>query len=241
MAKPTFSLLFRLTPRDSRSGGMRMIYYFTELLTKIGCKVKINDSYEPSDVVVYPDSLPGNLYKATKVVRFMCYFADAYFGGGWIPKEELVIVYHPNYLEEISTHCEVKPKHILTIPSIEPHTFFPTNKYVDSVVYVGKQDKYNYTKEIPKKLAHYRIINRGNTNRSGLIDYLRCSKNFYSLDYHTITCTEALLCGCNVYHIYGEDDFRPYIIEDPNSMVMNVERDVSLAEQFVRMVDEFFD
>lgn len=234
------SFLFKLTPHDGRSGGMRAIYYLTELLKAIGCKVKINGNYENQDIVVYPDNGPGNPYNATKIVRFMCYFADTYFQSNYIPKSELVIVYHKDYLEEISTHCEVKPKHILTIPSIEPDTCYAAKKDIEVIVYVGKRDSHNYADDVPRSLAHHPTLTKINVDRLTFITFLRRAKNFYSLDYHTIACTEAALCGCNVYHVYGENEFRPVIIASPDSIVMEPNRDIALAHKLVEIVNEFF-
>jgi hypothetical protein len=206
------AILFRLWPRDERSGGMRAIYHLVHLLQHGGYDVRIGERPRPFEVVVDPDNMPGNVTHAARVVRYMCYFAGAaghgYNDGHRIPAGQCVILYHEDYRAEVSTFCDgpMPPDNVVTVPSIETGLFYPEAKAVDKLLYVGKA----HTPFHPSWWRGVAVVTKDNMDRKAFATMLRRARNLYSLDHHTVVVYEAALAGCQPWYVY-EDRAEPGI------------------------------
>lgn len=221
---------------DERSAGVRVCWYLHTLLNLAGYETVTDWSKPaPDDITVYPDCVPGNPLEAARVVRYMLFFAESYFGKGPIPAEELAIPYADYLVEDLAAHYLGKPVAPLPIPCIEPGLFYPEEKTVDSVLYTGK-----LTVAIERRPPHEMpVITRTSHTRPEMAALLRKAKNLYTLDHHTAMAAEAKLCGARVWLVDGPEDFRE-LDQDPTPWVMDLSRDARFGHQFAETCILFF-
>jgi hypothetical protein len=221
---------------DERSAGVRICWYLDTLLTLAGYQT-VTDWSKPADndIVVYPDCVVGNPLEAKRVVRYMLYFASAYFGGGMIPKTELVIPYSDYLVKEVQAHYEGMIAEPIPIPCIEPGLFFPEEKSVEAVLYTGKET----VGLVHRPLQEIPVITRTSHTREQTASLLRKARNLYTLDHYTAMVAEAQLCGARVWLVDGPQSFRE-VVSDPTPWVMNFDRDEALGRKFAETALKFF-
>lgn len=213
-----------------KNGGGRALIYLFNLFHYLGIECEINGAVEPDDIAIYPDIIQGNPCNAQKIVRYMLYF----WSGERIPASECVTCYHPTYLQQVSEKYDGPTPDIVYLPTIEPGLFYPEEKTIEAVCYIGKQHGL-----VPPDLGCVQI-SKGTVSRQGFAAALRACRNFYSLDHHTIAYTEAALCGCECFQIEADSKITPVVIENPGQHVMNFERDAAVARRFHEIVTTFF-
>ena len=225
---------FALPPFEPRSAGNRICYHLAMMIEKLGHRVAINTAGAgPDDIAVYPDFIRGNPLGARRVVRYMLYFADGFFGGDKIPADELAIVYHPLYAESVRRVYAGELGEPIFYPFIEPGLFYPEAKTIENLVYTGKLTCGAFPNIYPR-----RIVTRDLFTREQAAALLRASVNFYTMDHYTAMASEAVLCGCRVFKVLGRDSFEELHPETPELMTdSNCE---PLAFEFVERCQKFF-
>jgi hypothetical protein len=236
-------------PHDPCSGGVKVLQYLTFLMESAGIsvagtnpcffnpRVPVVDRCSPDDICVYPEVVEGNPLGANRIVRYLLYFPRYR-----VPASECPIVYMPEFMENCRAQCDGKilDDDIVEVPNIEAGDWcFPTAKSIENLLYTGKQN----CKTLPN-IPYVMMPNLSDPDRWKLryesLALLRMAKNFYTMDHHTVMEHEAALCGCMVFKVFGENDFRQQF---PNAMtrLMRPETDIALAVKFAGIVKKFFD
>jgi hypothetical protein len=221
---------------DERSAGVRVCWYLDTLLTFAGYQTVTNWAVPAdNDIVIYPDCVPGNPLKAKRVVRYMLYFAEAYFGGVRIPENELAIPYSDYLVESVKKHCDGQIGPVITLPCIEPGLFYPEEKTIEAVLYTGKE-----TVPIARRpLQEMPVITRTSHSRAETAALLRKTKNLYTLDHYTAMVAEAQLCGARVWLVRDPQTFAE-VTGDPSRYVMDLSKDAHLGDRFAQTCLKFF-
>jgi GT2 family glycosyltransferase/Tfp pilus assembly protein PilF len=246
------------------SAGVRALHYLATLLRAAGVPVAvthrcfynptipIRSQAMPDDIVIYPDASRGNTLNAERIVRYMFYYAHAYYGGDRISKEECAIVFHRNYLEDVQAHCDypLSENDIFTIPILDKEWCFSEEKTIENVLYVGKgKDRalpnidylqiapatasQNHNGPLSDHYAHMRTLS-----------VLRKAKNFYTMDENTLMSSEAALCGCKVFFVKDANTFeeQPRILEEfALPQVMAPGQDIQRARKIAERIYHFFE
>ena len=232
------------THYEPRCGGVRVLHYLANLLALIGEEVVTSfpccrffasvplirqcGDADDSTIVVYPDSIAGNPRKASKIVRYLLYFSPYL-----IPSNELPIIYHRMFFDQVAAKCARVPSqdHIITLPSLEPGLLYPEEKTIDSVFFAGKGPS-----EPPSDAI---VIKRFRETRSQAISLLRRARNFYTTDRWSIMPLEAQLCGCRAFvKINGSWEEQPQ--RSGEGWVMDPDVDRQKAIAFASLCRNFF-
>ena len=197
----------------------------------------IPDTVEPSgeSICVYPEAHRGNRLNAKRIVRYCLYYQSKHGGGDRIPKEDLPVVYHPDYFDDVAAHCDlaITRDAIIMLPVIEASWLFPEKKTIENSFYAGKG-------EGKKPEVELNII-EGSHDRT--IAVLRRTRNFYTLDKSTAMSNEAVLCGCEVLIPSPDGGWikNELAHSESHSLVMNPIRDMEIAARFAVMAGKFFE
>lgn len=222
-------------PFNRECAGVQVLYYLNDLLHRIGINSDIYGGHPlaADTVVVYPDIIRGNPLGAARIVRYMLYFASAFYGGEKIAAHELPIIYGEFLRADVEAHCEGQRVDTITIPTVDARLWTPAPKTIESMLYFGKGWAGN------KPSIPIQIEMPNGTPFEQYRNWVRHTKRFYSLDHHTIACTEALMAGCEVFWVMSPTEFRkftnPFL-----DQIRNPHRDIVLARRFVNRVVEFF-
>lgn len=239
-------------PYAHTSAGIRVIHYFCHIMRKLGydshvtsftnkhwdCP-KFSDTIKDTDIVIYPEIIRDNPLKAKNVVRYMLYFPTAYFGGGIIPANEMVIPYHEFLYEETVRHYKgsLTRDDILTLSSIEPGLFFPEEKTITNVCYIGKGQAGYPSVHLPPDCI--KITHSWPSTREGTAELLRKTENLYCFDNHSAITYEAALCGCHVY-LLNKLKKTVYSINQNEPSLSDENRDLIDTDKFAKKAIRFF-
>lgn len=221
---------------EMKSAGVRVLVYLNELMVELGHHCEINGCLEPEHIAVFPDVVRGNPLGASRIVRYMLYYPSAYYGGDRIAAQECPIIYHEMYYDAVCSHCDLPPsrENIIMLPTLNKDLFYPEEKTVESVLYIGK----NHCSERP--VGDMPVITRENMSRDKCIALLRRTKKLYTLDWHSAIATEADLCGCEVYLVKPGQVFEQFHCPDSERYVRNHERDLETVRKFASIALDFF-
>ncbi len=235
-------LIIYLPRFDERSGGLRMYWRLPRLIRAAGfdcCATEGQCDVKPGDIVVYPDCVRDNPLNASQVVRYFCAPAswsdNGFFGGGRVPATELAIPYDHWLFDDVQAHYDGALGTPLKFPCIEDGLFYPEQKTIENLVYIGKQ----HCKVMPA-VDNPTILGRISHSREQAVPMIRRARNVYSLDHWTILMDEAILSGCNAFYVHGETDFRRYENADAEKSIMNAARDMETARAFAERCLAFF-
>jgi hypothetical protein len=178
-------------------------------------------------IVVYPEIVSGNPYKAAKVVRWVLNDPGLLGGEKHYDDNEVVFVYDPNKIE-IANKAIRKPigaERVLWIGVVDPEIIFPdaeTEKIYDCSF---TKKGHALAKKFP--LDHSSGIKRLEEltpDYASLGDVLRKTKTLYSYDHYSNILREAHICGCEVkvinekgvWHDPMQCNCKLNIVWDPN-------------------------
>ncbi len=227
--------VFYCPPAEVESAGLRAFRYLGDLVAK-HCT---DDGSDREPVAVYPDCIgPKNPLGLGRVIRFM--FAPAswdhgFYGGGRIVRSDLVFVFDPWYYDDIAAHYDgiLDREAILPIPCIEPGLFYPEEKTILAVLYVGKGT-------LPANVPpDWQIITRDSHPRPDAAALLRRAAVFITMDHYTMMAHEAELCRCAVWKADANLALTPYPTNGAQYL-MDAERDRAVALAFEKRARDFF-
>ncbi len=206
-------------PPQCRSNGVRALYKLAEKLEQAGVPVYVYCSGSPvqgypymtkitgkmmkNDIIIYPESVPGNPCCFQNVVRWVLYYPGKNGGAA---------SYHPS--EKIFTWL---PKFYPGAPELRTHGTPPEFKDIGLerdtdcfFVYKGE----NFFRPIPEIENAVEITKDYPTSRPELIALLQRTKTLYSFDPETALLDEALACGCKVKIVRpdGLEDFTKSVV-----------------------------
>lgn len=143
--------------------------------------------------IIYPETVPGNPFKAANVVRWVLNRPGLLGGEKVYADHELVLLYSEVYRPYVSNVVAGK----LYIPTLDRSLFYPPARRQDrplEVYYIGKS-KFEAGHFDPDEVFE---ITRESPARKELGKLFRSSKMLYCFDNSTALIYEALLCGCPV-------------------------------------------
>jgi hypothetical protein len=221
---------------EHKSAGVRCLLRLNDLLNLAGYHCELNSPPGPKDIAIYPDIIRGNPWGASRVVRYMLYYTHLYFGGDRISASDCVIVYADLFFKDMMEHYDGKltRANIVTIPCMEAGLFFPEEKTIDSVCYIGKPTA---TCVPPKDMP---VITRESMSREECAKLLRTTRNLYSLDHHSAILGEGLICGCKCWIVHDDGTKHEFYHPDPESQLQDDARDVVTARRFAQIAIDFF-
>lgn len=226
---------------DTRPAGVRALHYLADLLRGAGHLVQTINGYgqpppyNPDGIAVYPDMIPDNPFKAKRVVRYFFYYPDVYFGTRVVPASELAFCWNRKYYDSVQALYEGQLPPPLAIPVIEPELFFPEDKTIPQLLYVGNKGHMEYKPILPKA----KVVTRDSHTRTEFAALLRKTDKFYSTDYDSMALVEAKLCGCKTFIPLGVLTFHE-VNHSADGLVMDAGKDIALANHFVELVKQFF-
>lgn len=251
--------LCHLPPYTPCSGGIRAMHYLPYVIRQAGGQVAVNQpcfydptipivaTIEPEDIGVYPDVVPSNAFGTPVAMRWMMYFASAYYkshGGDRIPKEELTLVYMSTYREDVQCHCDyaIQDEDIFELPNIECGDWlYPEKKDIAGLLFTGKRHCSEFPEAeylpMPDPSQHPNHYNL----RQATVAILRRTRRLYTMDHHTVLEQEAQLCGCEVYRVHGKNDLRRQEWADPEQRLMRPREDGGrYGQHFLSRALQFF-
>lgn len=231
-------------------GGIRVLHYFGYLAKYIGHSVKMDSPYcNPEwgeysgrigkpDIKIIPEINPASSFADGNIVRWVLHFPGVLGNGPKVyPEHELVVSYNDVYDESANIAARRKPILKFCLPFCDMPTInINEEKTIKGVVWYGKADK-----EQCPKLANdtIEITRYFPSTRLGLVQLLEQTAIAYSFDKYTVFNDEALLCGCRVL-LWNGIEFREYTNEKAHEVVMDIERDLLLADNFLNEVRDIF-
>lgn len=230
------------------SGGIKVMQYLAALMRVHGVNVAATSTcyFCPDmpvvsqcgtdDIAVYPDIVSCNPLGAGWAIRYMLFFASAYYHGPTVPPTEPVMVYMQDYLDDVGRYCSfgISEADILELPNIECGEWcFPEAKTIENVFFRGKQT----CGELPELSPIVELaISEPNQfyRRQKTLELLRRTKNFYTMDHYTVLEQEAQLCGCNVFRVQGKSRFEP-VTWNAKQRLMRPGEDVCYVKRFFQI------
>ncbi|MDL2216674.1 hypothetical protein LJB81_02930 [Desulfovibrio sp. OttesenSCG-928-M14] len=201
-------------PPFSKSTGVRMLYTLYEFICGRGYEAFIYCTGEHrgyfqfitdaeldkhtrlNDIVVYPESVPGNPLRFRRVVRYVLYYPGKMGGDRTFHPKETVFTWDARYY----------PAPVLFFPCVDPTLFFDEKlPKTQDCYFVHKGGKW---KDIPEVEGLLEINMTWPTNREELAHILKTTGVFYSFDAMSLINIEAKYCGANV-KIVTKDGFAP--------------------------------
>ncbi|MEB8604846.1 hypothetical protein OW715_09515 [Acidithiobacillus ferriphilus] len=166
----------------------------TPLLTKTIMDYDFNSGCTP--IVVYPETVSGNPFRAPFVVRYILNFPGL-LGGDSVYKEDEFCVTYSEYLVKSVANARLS----LFLPVSDPRIFtpYPSVRRLGSCFYAGKY-RYVHGGDLFEITCSSVEITRDLPNSQSpeqIAELFRRSEVFYTYE-NTALVIEALLCGCPV-------------------------------------------
>lgn len=217
--------LYRLCHHLNKSG------YFSAIIPLPGRTVKKLPDWElfslenipiSNEVVIYPEIISGNPYKAKRVVRWALNNPGLLGGDKFFPKDELVFAYdyqRINYISE-AAGMELGSNRVLWFGLVDPMYIYPDANIRKSIdcYFVYKGHLLEHLFPLKDKLNLQRIEQITPTAES-LGEVLRRTKTLYSYDHYSNILREAAICGCDIRVISNDGNWHdPQKCSCPNNI-----------------------
>jgi hypothetical protein len=230
-------------------GGIRVLHYLGYLAKFIGHNIKMDSPYcnpewgeysgriGPPDIRIIPEINPVSSKADGNTVRWVLYFPGVLGDGPKVyPEHELIVSYCDLYDNAANVAASRKPILKFCLPFCEMPTInLEMKRTVESVVWYGKAAK----NLCPYIEGAQEITRWFPSSRLGLVQLLEQTGIAYSFDQYTVFNDEALLCGCKVL-LWNGIEFREYTNDRAHDVVMDIERDLLLADKFLNDVGDIF-
>lgn len=237
-----------------QSGGIRVLHYLGYLAKFIGHNVKMDSPYcNPEwgeysgrigkpDIKIIPEINPISSKEDGNVVRWVLYFPGKILNGPKVyPEHELVVSYNDDYYFEACQAAKRDPVLKFYLPYSELinegliRHIIGDSRIIPSIVWYGKGRR----DVLPIMNGSIEITRTWPSSRLELMQLFENSNILYSFDNFSSINDEALICGCKVL-IWNGIEFKEYCNPDAISTMMNVERDLLLADKFLNEVRDIF-
>ena len=186
------------------SAGIRFLWELQKKLIRAGADAQIMDLNQPygiekDDIVCYPEIIPDNPLRASKVVRFI--LAPIPAGNRW-KESDFKVTYHPEYSKDHDM--------LIHFDTTEPYfKDYGLNRTMDAF-YVGKGAYTNY----PELDKAYEITRNWPNKRTTVAQLLNRVENLYIFDHMTAIAYEAKLCGVPNIWMVDDVEIKPYPKQD---------------------------
>ncbi len=190
-------------PPYEKSNGVRALYKLCEELNNFGYDAhvfsgppykegvrylkKLTKEMKKNDIIIYPESLPGNPLEFKRVVRWVLFYPGQIGGDKNYEKNEIVFSWLKDYYDAP----------ILQVQHLDHELFYEDKNIVKDTdsyfVYKGGQ-----CRTFPELEKAVKITYDYPQTRKELAQLLRRTKTLYSFDDKSALNNEALLCGAKV-------------------------------------------
>jgi hypothetical protein len=202
-----------------RSAGVRALYrlchhlnqsgYLSAVIPIPGNKIKNHSPWKvfgyngsvDGTVVIYPEIISGNPYKASKVVRWVLNDPGLLGGEKHYDDNEVVFVYDPNKIEIVNKAIKkpVGAERVLWVGVVDPDIIYPdleTEKIFDcSFTSKGHALANKFPIDPSSGIKRLEDLT---PDYASLGDVLRKTSTLYSFDHYSNLLREAFICGCDV-------------------------------------------
>lgn len=181
-------------------------------------------------LVVYTETVPGNILNAQCVVRYLMNYVGALGGPKDFDKSEKIVSFSKNIARDAALN-QVNAEDILFIPPVDPKEMkFNLEKENFQLVYAGKYRSFVGRPFKVGRLPSIEIFREGPRmqSRREVIDLLSKAKVLYAFENSSI-CTESILSGTPVYFVPNQ--FNQSIIAEHelgNGGVVEIDTDESI-------------
>lgn len=154
-----------------------------------------------NEIVIYPEIVSGNPYKATRVVRWVLNNPGLLGGETTYADSEMVFVYDPQKLPIVNKAITtpIGPERLLWVGVVDPEIIYPdpgVEKRIDCS-FSHKGDALSKQFPLHPSLGVQRIEDI-TPDASSLGEVLRKTRILYSYDHYSNLLREAAICGCEV-------------------------------------------
>lgn len=185
---------FRMT-----SAGVRVLYKLNDHLNSLEQKSRIitlESGLKPTEdeIVIYPDCYAGNIFEATKVVRFLLMHAGFFGQDRDFPENEMMYYYLPDYVLN-----NRNPENILTVPVLEEERFparFSKDRSGTAYLALKYQDHFGLPVDVPEDAIRI-------TRDTDIQELLGRVKKLITYD-NSLINLEATLAGVEVEYRFNE-------------------------------------
>ncbi len=173
----------------------------------LGWKTPIHDGPIGKSIVVYPEVVSGNPFRARKVIRWALHVPGRIGGDTSYPDDELVFCYDPQRLDDVNRAVNTKlgAERVLRFGLMDPTHIYPDPS-------VPKTIDCSFTHKGRELKKRFPLPDGGNVvaledltpTMAALGDTLRRTRTLYSYDHYSRLLAEAVICGCDV-KVIGAD------------------------------------
>jgi len=217
MIKPRFLIV--APSFTHRSAGVRALYRLCHHLNQSGYPSAVIpfpggniDNFSPWNVfgyqgkiddavVIYPEVVSGNPYKAAKVVRWVLNDPGLLGGETSYEANEIVFAYDPNKIGIVNQAIKtpIGQERVLWVGVVDPAIIYPDPK-IEKVLNLSFTNKgHVLSQKFPlAPTLGVKRLEDVTPDLSSLGDVLRRTKTIYSYDHYSNFLREATICGCEV-------------------------------------------
>ena len=175
--------------------------------TPPGWKTPFHDAPIGDSIVIYPEVVFGNPFKAKNVVRWALNNPGLISGDTTYPDDEMVFVYDSQRLDIVSEAVSVPltQKRVLWMGLIDPTHIYPDTSVQKTIDCSFTHKGYLLKERFPLPLSADIIpLEQLTPTMDTLGDTLRRTRVLYSYDHYSNVLREAIISGCEV-RVMGED------------------------------------
>ena len=161
-----------------------------------GYKGKISN-----EIVIHPEIVSGNPYKANRVVRWVLNNPGLLGGDTRYADSEIVFVYDPQKIPVVNKAIKnpIGPERVLWVGVIDPEIIYPDPGVEKSINCSFSHKGDALCKQYPLDPSHgVKRIEDITPDESSLGNVLRQTRILYSYDHYSNLLREAAICGCDV-------------------------------------------
>jgi hypothetical protein len=152
-------------------------------------------------IVIYPEIILGNPYKAAKVVRWVLNDPGLLGGDKYYSDDEIVFVYDPQKINIINTAVKtpIGLDRVLWVGVVDPGIIYPDTKVEKNIDCSFSNKGYSLSIEFPldPSLGVKRLEDI-TPDAVSLGNVLRQTRTLYSYDHYSNLLREATISGCDV-------------------------------------------
>lgn len=210
---------------NHRSAGIRALYRLCHHLNRSGYPSAVIpipghsiENYSPwfvyafqgeidNEIVLYPEIVSGNPYKAKRVVRWVMNEPGLLGGEKQYSDDEVVFVYDPQKIDIVNTAIKnpIGIDRVLWVGVVDPDIIYPDSKIEKDIdcSFCHKGHAISLQFPLDPSLGVQRIEEL-TPDAASLGDLLRRTRRLYSYDHYSNLLREAAICGCEVRVIDAE-------------------------------------
>lgn len=153
------------------------------------------------EVVIYPEIISGNPYKAARVVRWVLNDPGLLGGDKYYADNEIVFAYDPQKINIVNTAIKtpIGLDRVLWVGVVDPGIIYPDSRVEKNIDCSFSSKGYSLSIQFPldPSLGVKRLEDI-TPDAESLGNVLRQTRILYSYDHYSNLLREAVICGCDV-------------------------------------------